>query len=159
MPIYRVFPHHLCSLRSQHLTPYPDPNHPSQTRQVNSMLLPHLFARLMFPFPLPLFHSMSLVPVYNVSSPSIISCILTLSQFKHRPIQPTTSTTRSNAVTGPTFSLADSLDSIKQEYQSLHTELIKVRSERDELELKRGSSSSTSATTPHHLPRVQWSLK
>ena len=86
--------------------------------------------------------------------------------YKHRPMQPTT-TTRSNTVSGPTFSVADSLDSIKQEYQSLHTELIKVRSERDELELKRMSlfhpPSSPSPLLPlfslHHLPRVQSSLK
>ncbi|KAF8813119.1 WD40 repeat-like protein [Phlegmacium glaucopus] len=57
---------------------------------------------------------MSSIPVYN-----------------HRPMQP--SVTRSNTVT---FSIVDSLDTIKHEYQSIQAELIKVRSERDDLELK-----------------------
>lgn len=56
----------------------------------------------------------------------------------------------------PDFSITDSLDSIKHEYHTLHTELIKVRSERDELELKRASSPSLSPH--HHLPHLQSSL-
>jgi general transcriptional corepressor TUP1 len=65
-------------------------------------------------------------------------------------MQPTP-TMRSNTVTGPAFSVVDSLDSIKQEYQSLHTELIKVRSERDELELKRTWLLSPSVFSPPSL--------
>jgi len=54
-------------------------------------------------------------------------------------MQPTV--TRSNTV----FSIVDSLDTIKHEYQSIQAELIKVRSERDDLESKRVCPPLTSA--------------
>lgn len=65
------------------------------------------------------------------------------------------SSARSNTVD---FSIIDSLDSIKHEYQTLHTELIKVRSERDELELKCAYLPSLLHTTSIY-PAPQWSLK
>lgn len=76
------------------------------------------------------------------------------SHLHHRPMQ---SSARSNTVSAPDFSITDSLDTIKHEYQTLHTELIKVRSERDELELKRACYPFSPPHHPH-LPHLQWSL-
>ncbi|KIM37228.1 hypothetical protein M413DRAFT_77348, partial [Hebeloma cylindrosporum] len=59
----------------------------------------------------------------------------------HRPMQP--SATRTNTApgppqlhTGPSFSLNDALDAIKREYNSLASEVVGMRNQRDELEAK-----------------------
>lgn len=67
-----------------------------------------------------------------------------LNHIQHRHM----STVHSNT---SNFSITDSVDVIKQEYLTLHAELIKARSERDELELKRAYSPSHLHTNPRHL--------
>lgn len=95
---------------------------------------------------------MSATPaIYNVSAPPsgsnyFFSLHDVLTDLKnprqHRPMQP--SGARTNAAagppqlhSGPSFSLNDALDAIKREYNSLASEVVGIRNQRDELETKR----------------------
>ena len=143
-----------CPAARAGLTTARGPNHPDRTSfNLPAISMPYIYIVLSISR---LSHSRALYIVLLRWNPSPSSSLLLLplfmSHLHHRPMQ---SSPHSNTVD---FSISDSLDTIKHEYQSLHSELIKVRSERDELELKRASSSSLLSTQTQFTPPFQSSL-